>query len=211
MLSFSTKLIASLPVAAATLAVTFAPAALAQRPDPRQVYVNSIAFAGSGCPAGTVAGSVSADAAAFNLVFDSFIAEAGPGVPFSESRKTCMINLDLHVPSGWSYAVSSVETRGYAALQGGTSATQTLRYYFAGSATSGALQGTITGPRDSGYVLRDQVGLASQVWSPCNVSRSLNINLAVRVQASGGRHGLVTVDEIDGGYSNHYFLSFRRC
>jgi len=188
-----------------------APAALAQRPDPHQVFVRNLTFAGSGCPAGTVAANVSADASAFSLLFDSFIAEAGPGVSMMESRKACTINLDLAVPQGWSYAVSSVETRGFASLDSGTTATQMNRYYFQGSTQTATFRSDLRGPLNRDYSVVDQLGLNSQVWSPCGASRSLNLTVEARVSATSGRRALLTVNTVDGGYSRRYFLAFRRC
>lgn len=212
--TFTTKILASLSAQAATftlLAVAMAPAALAQRPDPRQVFVRAINYAGSGCPAGTVAANVSSDASAFDLLFDSFVAEAGPGVPLMESRKLCTINLDLSIPQGWSYAVSSVQTRGFANLESGTSATQMNRYYFQGSASTATFRSTMNGPLTRDYVFTDQLSASNQVWSPCGASRALNLAVEARVQAPSGRRALLTVNEVDGGYSRRYFLAFKRC
>ena len=212
--TLTTKILASVSAQAAALALltlAMAPAALAQRPHPHQVYVRGITYGGSGCPAGTVAANVSFDASAFDLMFDSFVAEAGPGVPLSESRKVCTINLDLAVPQGWSYTVNSVQTRGFASLDAGTSATQMNRYYFQGSASTAPFRSTMYGPLARDYSFTDQLGLSNQVWSPCGASRSLNLAVEARVQASGGRRALLTVNEVDGGYSRRYFLAFKRC
>ena len=212
--NFTTKIFASLSAQAASLCVltlVMAPVALAQRPDPSQVYVRSIIYAGSGCPAGTVASYVSPDSSTFDLMFDSFIAEAGPGVPLTESRKVCSINLDLTMPQGWSYSVHSAETRGFASLDAGTSAAQTNRYSFQGSTPSASFGSMMSGPLAQDFTFMDRLGMTRQVWSPCGASRSLNLRVEASVKASGGRRALLTVNELEGGYSLRYFLSFKRC
>ena len=77
------------------LAALFAGSAYAQAPDPSQVYIRGINFAGSGCPAGSVSTNVAPDAKAFTLLFDQYIAEGGPGVPASSTRKNCQVLVDL--------------------------------------------------------------------------------------------------------------------
>ncbi|KAJ3345298.1 hypothetical protein HDU91_007394, partial [Kappamyces sp. JEL0680] len=78
-------------------------------PDPSTVYVNGITYGGSGCPAGSVATAFSADRTIFTMIYDSFIASSGTGVPVTESRKNCQVNVDMHYPQGWSYAIVSVD------------------------------------------------------------------------------------------------------
>jgi hypothetical protein len=180
---------------------------------PTNVRVRSIAYAGSGCPAGTVAENISPDAQAFTLLFDSFIAEAGPGVPFIAKRKNCQINIDLAFPGGWSFTLAHVDYRGYAALEKKVVGLQKSTYYFQGSASTAALQSKLVGPKDENYHYRDTLALSALVWSPCGGKRALNINSEVRVDnsASPYKSGLMTIDSIDGTLVHVYTLQWRRC
>jgi hypothetical protein len=76
-------------------------------PNPSQVYVQSISYGGSGCPQGTVGQSISDDRTTFTLIYDQYIASTGPGVPITESRKNCQLNVNLHVPQGWTFTIVS--------------------------------------------------------------------------------------------------------
>ncbi len=180
---------------------------------PSSVRVRNISYAGSGCPAGTVAQNLSSDFSAFTLLFDQYAAEVGPNVPFSQKRKNCQLNIDLEVPPGWSYTLFSVDTRGYVSLEPGVSAVQQSTYYFQGQMQNARLRTTMVGPLDQNYQARDQLGLSSLVWSPCSAVRSLNINTEVRADNTYNRYGqgLITIDSVDGDFKLVYGLRWKRC
>ena len=186
--------------------------ALADAPDPGSVHVNNITWAGSGCPAGTVASDVSEDAQAFTLLFSNYVAEAGPGIPLSAGRKACNLLINLHVPAGWSYSIIDVDYRGYAKLDYGTVGEQLSEYYFSGR-QGPTLSTTIRGPFDDDYLINDRLGISETVWSPCGANRALNIKTQVRVSASGSRRALITTDSIDGELRTlyRYGLVWHRC
>src|SRR5690606_5732798 len=89
------------------------------QPNPREVYVHSISYGGSGCPQGSVGSSFSNDRKSFTLIFDSFVAYSGAGVPITEARKNCQLNINLRLPNGFSYSVASFDYRGYVSLPRG--------------------------------------------------------------------------------------------
>jgi hypothetical protein len=174
---------------------------------PSSVYVRNVSFAGSGCPAGSVAMNVSSDRQALEVVFDSFVASRGNGYPLSESRKNCLINLDLGYPSGWQYTVASLDIRGYVQLDRGATAVENDQFYFQGQTSRASLSTTFRGPISQSYQVRDTLGASSQVWSPCGANRALNINLQAYV--SGGS-GLITI-ESPLNLTNSFRIQWRRC
>lgn len=191
--------------------VGFASAAHAQSPD--YVRVRSISYAGTGCPAGSVAENVSPDRQAFTLLFDSYVAEVGPGVPLSAKRRNCQLNVDLDFPNGWSFTIFTVDYRGYISLERNVTGLQQSKYYFQGSAATGTLKSQFTGPRDQDYQIRDTLGVSAEIWSPCGARRSLNINTEVRLDNSRNTRGagLMTLDSIDGQLKHVYGIKWRRC
>ncbi len=203
-----TKLIARL--AGALLLLSGATQAFADAPT--YVRVRSISYAGSGCPAGSVAQNISPDRMAFTLLFDQYIAEIGPGIPLANSRRNCQILTDLDFPQGWSYSVLTVDYRGYANLEAGVTGQQQSAYYFQGSSTTARLATTFNGPTARDYQIRDTLGLSAVVWSPCGAQRALNINTQVRLSsASRFAQGMLTTDSIDGQVKQIYGFQWRRC
>ncbi len=200
----------ALKLLAALLPLTFASAALADAPG--YVRIRNISYAGSGCPAGTVSQNVAPDLLAFTLLFDSYIAQIGPGVALSESRKNCQLLIDLDFPSGWSYTVFTADYRGYASLQSGVSGQQISSYYFQGQSQTARLGTNFSGPMTRDFQIRDTLGLNAFVWSPCGAQRALNINSQIRLSSSNRTaSGLITTDSIDGEFKHIYGMQWRRC
>ncbi len=181
-------------------------------PRPDDVHIARLTYAGSGCPAGTVSELVTPDGRAFTLLFDNYVAEAGPGIPLSSGRKNCQIAVDLRFPSGFSYSIFEVDYRGYAKLDRGATGVQKSSYYFQGSAQTASLQSTFNGALDQDYQFRDTLGLGAVVWSPCGAVRALNMNTQVRVSTTGAsQRALLTTDSIDGNIAHTYKILWRSC
>lgn len=198
---------------ATAFAALFAGEALADAPN--HVRLRSLSYAGSACPAGSVSARISAGRDAFDIIADGFVAEVGPGVPFSAKRKNCQLIIDLDYPSGWSYAVHSFEHRGYASLDRGVKATLQASLYFQGQASTATAKTVLTGPLDRDFVVRDSLGANAQVWSPCGAQRALNINSQIVLSNSANTRGfgLVTIDtgaDAPSGLGKLY-ITWKRC
>lgn len=186
-------------------------------PVPSEVItIKKIQYNGTGCPLGTVAKNVSEDKTAFTLTFSEFVAESGPNISLSAGRKNCVATVVLNVPGGWQFSIADFYYRGFIALDLGVSAEHSASYFFEGQGQTGKFAATKTGPFDNDYVFHDQVGLGSQVWSPCGVERALNINASIRVANTNttkypSARGLITNDSIDGQITQIWGITWRRC
>lgn len=193
----------------------FGSMASAEAPPASEVYVNSITAGGSGCPQDSYAVNLSEDRQAFTLIFDEYIAETYEGASLRDTRKTCQVNLDLHVPQGWSYTLFDVQTRGYADLEKGVVGTQKSSYYFQGMRRGPSFKTVLRGPYSDDYLAEDKLAVRALVWSKCGTNRALNIKTEVRVKPRGRRYksaeGLMTVDSIDGEFIQKYGIMWRRC
>ncbi len=114
---------------------TAAPAVVEQRDGPsgHEVSITGFAFGGSGCPAGSVGSILSSDLTTLTLIYDSFIAQAGPNIEPKERRKNCQINVRLHFPQGWQFSIFKADYRGHATLPPGATGSAKATYYFSGS------------------------------------------------------------------------------
>ncbi|KAG9228494.1 secreted protein [Amylocarpus encephaloides] len=168
-------------------------------PNPSQVTINSISYGGTGCPQGSVGSFISADRLTFTLIFDSFVASIGPGVPVTASRINCQLNINLQYPSGFQYSVLGTDFRGYAGLDAGITGVQSANYYFSGSQAQAATSTTFKGPMSGDYLISDKIPFTSTIWSPCGAALPLNVNSQVRLTSSkSAASGLMTQDSIDG-------------
>lgn len=178
-----------------------------ETPDPSQVYIEGIKYKGNGCRNGSVAHLLSPDAKAFTLLFDDFIVTGDPH-DAEKSHRKCMIDLNLHVPSGWSYAIFSLDYRGFVELRAGATATQKTSCSFPGSQEKGIGDHVLRGPLSEDYLHRTLTPLSSVVFSSCTGhNKKLKINTSISVKGEG----LMTVDSADGELEHRYGIAWRRC
>jgi len=180
-------------------------------PNQSDVYVESIAYGGSGCPQGSVGQTISDDRTVFTLIFDSYIAAAGPGTSVLDHRKNCQITVNLHVPQGWSYTVGQFTYRGYAQLSAGQSATQTSIYYFSGESEQARGSTVYNGPVAKDYVLSDTIAATALVWSTCNAVAPLNISSQIAINGDFTKTAEMTTDSIDGKVTTALSLQWVKC
>jgi len=140
------------------------------------------------------------------------VASIGTGVPVTENRKNCQLNIDLQYPSGFQYSVLSTEFRGYAALAAGVNGVQQATYYFSGSSAQASTSTTFKGPSSGDYEVTDAIPFTSTIWSPCGAALPLNINSQVRLtETVAGASGLLTQDSIDGKVTFVVGVQWQKC
>jgi hypothetical protein len=101
-------------------------------PNPNDVFIKSFTYAGSGCPAGSVANATDASKQVLTLLYDNYVASIGPGTAVTDRRKNCQLNLDIHYPQGWQFSLFSADYRGFEDLDKGVTGQQVSTYYFSG-------------------------------------------------------------------------------
>ncbi|MFI0485781.1 DUF4360 domain-containing protein [Actinomadura sp. 9N215] len=208
---------ATAAAALAMSAVSVSPAAASDQfldHGPDGVTIDIVTVNGSGCPPGTAAIALSERNEAFTATYSKYIAQTGGSSAPTDDRKNCQINLKVHVPQGFTYAVSSTDYRGYASLQSGASATQLAGYYFQGNPDTREFSHSIPGPYKKNFTHTDIVEVTQLVWSPCGEQRNFNINTQVLVDSGTSDPAKVSyigMDSTDGSLKTTYHYSWKRC
>ncbi len=197
--------------------------ALAHHPDPSQVRINEVRYAGTGCPQGTASVGLSEDAKVITIAFDQFTVSLDPQATHARPvMKNCNLDIGLHVSPGWSFGIFSIDARGYADIGEKVLGTQELSYRFDHENRVRKL-GTLRfkGPTQEDYTQSFDIPMAQVSWSPCNSTKPtrllLNSEIALRPMGAprGGRgrefNGLLTVDTVDGEYQEKYGVAWREC
>jgi hypothetical protein len=169
---------------------------------------------GSGCPAGTATASadVASDNTAFTVHYTNFTAKAGGGASALEARKNCQINVLVHVPQGFTYAIASAEYRGFAHLESGASALEQANYYFTGTSPTARVRHTFPGPLHGVWRAVDTTDVADLVFAPCGESRNLNINAELRADAGGSAGGsFIEMDSEHASVDTIYHFAWKDC
>ncbi|MEU6222961.1 DUF4360 domain-containing protein [Streptomyces sp. NPDC047042] len=181
-------------------------------PPPDKIVINVATVNGSGCPAGTAAVAVSGDNTAFTVTYSDYLAQVGGNSDPTAFRKNCQLNLKVHVPAGFTYAIASADYRGFASLQRGASAIQRASYYFQGSSSTAFRTHTYNGPLNDNWQATDITDWAQLVYAPCGVQRNFNINTELRVNAGTSTGtSFMAMDSTDGDINTVYHLAWQRC
>ncbi|WP_327683683.1 DUF4360 domain-containing protein [Kitasatospora sp. NBC_00458] len=184
-------------------------------PPPDKIVIDVATVNGSGCPAGTAAIAISPDNTAFTVTYSQYVAQVGLGSKPTDFRKNCQLNLNVHVPQGFTYAIASADYRGFAHLEKGASAVQKANYYFQGSPETASLSHRFAGTLDDSWQATDTVAVAALVWAPCGELRNFNINTEIRVSAGTSdttrTTSFMTMDSTDGSVNTVYHLAWKRC
>jgi len=207
--------------AASVVSIVHALAAPAvTQPDPSKVYITGIKYGGSGCKQDSATVFLSDDKESFTVIFDEYIAAAGPKYPqglkpnYYKDRKNCQLNINMHVPSGWQYSVFSADYRGFLDLDNDVVATQAAHYYFTGVQGTAITQSQIVGKVEKNYEIVDKIPFSSVVWCECGADAAININSEVRIdttQAKKGSSGIITTDSLDGKVQFKVGFQWRKC
>lgn len=205
--------------AVAALLTSAIPAAHAEspvvtNPPPDKIVIDVATVNGSGCPQGTAAVAVSPDNTAFTVTYSAYLAQAGGNSDPTAFRRNCQLNLIVHVPQGFTYAIASADYRGFASLQRGATATQKASYYFQGQPDTTTKTHPFSGPLNDDWQATDSTDVAQLVYAPCGVLRNFNINTELRVNAgtaSPGKVSFMTMDSTDGDISTTYHMAWKPC
>jgi hypothetical protein len=184
-------------------------------PPATKVVIDLVSVNGSGCPAGTAAIALAQDNTAFTVTYSKFLAQVGVGATSTDWRKNCQLNVLVHVPQGFTYAVAQADYRGFAHLEKGASALQRANYYFGGTSPTSYINHPLAGPFEDDWHNTDVTDLIATSFAPCGEQRNLNINTELRVD--GGTSNLtktnsfITMDSADTSISTTYHFAWKQC
>ncbi|GAA1789522.1 DUF4360 domain-containing protein [Luedemannella flava] len=179
-----------------------------------RIVIDVVTANGSGCPIGTTAVAMSPDNTAMTVTYSHYSARVGAGAGPVEFRRNCQLNLNVHVPNGLTFAVASVDYRGFGHLERGAAGLHQAAYYFQGQGSTQRSGRRFFGPMDDDWQVRDEIPIMERVYRPCGVQRNININTELRVY--GGQSDLrnpsfLNMDSSDVEFSTKYNLTWKAC
>ncbi len=183
-------------------------------PPSDKVTVDVVSVNGSGCPAGTAAVAVAPDNTAFTVTYSNYLAQAGANTQPTDFRKNCQLGLLVHVPQGFTYAVSQADYRGFAHLEPGASAIERANYYFQGDSVTTPVSHPINGPFNDDWQKTDSSEGGSLVYKPCGQDVGLNVNTELRVDAGSSdasKTSFISMDSTDGSITTTYHFAWKDC
>jgi Domain of unknown function (DUF4360) len=184
-------------------------------PPSDHIVIDIVTVNGSGCPPGSAAVAVAPDNTAFTVTYSAYLAQVGVGSRPTDFRKNCQLNVAVHVPQGFTYAIARADYRGFASLAKGATAMQRATYYFQGMPQSDYRTHNFTGAFEDNWQTSDETDIAALVYHPCGQQRNLNINTELRVNAGTSNPATTTsflaMDSTDGDINTTYHFSWEHC
>jgi hypothetical protein len=152
-------------------------------PPTSRITLDVVTVNGSGCPAGTATVTMLSDNTGFRINYTAFRAEDGGTADPTSIRKNCQVNLNVHIPGGFTFAVAKADYWGKLHLESGATALERSNYYYQGSSDNNYVEHSFSGPSDGTWHAIDVTEAAELVYAPCGAVRNLNINTELRVDA----------------------------
>jgi len=185
-------------------------ASTASAQPPQSVQIQSVQYRGPACPPDSATVDLIDGNTSFLVTYNNFQAQAGPGIPLTESSKFCNLVIDVQFPEDYQFAVSSISYRGNARLDADVLARFRARYNFPGerSVSSDVRMGGME------RVLQDfEVGgeFEELAWSPCTGRATLITTGTAQILAEPDAQGLVTAESTDGKWKMELKCQWRRC
>lgn len=184
-------------------------------PPDDQIVIDIVTVNGSGCPPGSAAVAVAPDNTAFTVTYSEYLAQVGVGARPTDFRKNCQLNVAVHVPSGFTYAIARADYRGFASLAAGATAMQRATYYFQGMPMSDYRTHMFSGALEDNWQTSDETDIAALIYHPCGQLRNLNINTELRVSAGTSNPATTTsflaMDSTDGDINTTYHFHWEHC
>ncbi|KAK0616711.1 hypothetical protein B0T14DRAFT_483076 [Immersiella caudata] len=150
-------------------------------PPASEVQIAGIAFAGSGCPAGSVSGNLLPETSKIALAYTDMIAQTGRNTTVALSRRNCQLNVKVRHPPNWMFSARKTTYRGHARIPVGSNGTARATYYWSGSSKTAISTMTLPGPFDGEFTKVDVFSEDNLSWSPCGSESMININAEVRL------------------------------
>lgn len=146
-----------------------------------QITLDVVTVNGSGCPAGTAHVAMLSDNTGFRITYRDFVVQAGGDAKPTDFRKNCQVNVLMHIPQGFTFAIARADYVGRARLEAGATGLQRTNYYFQGSSDNNYSDHTFSGPLWSRWHTIDAAPITELVYAPCGEHRNINVNTELRV------------------------------
>jgi hypothetical protein len=150
------------------------------------------------------------DNTAFRVLYRDFIARDGGSAAPTDFRQNCQINVGIHIPQGFTYAIASADYRGRISLGAGATALERTNYYFQGSSANNFADHPFSGPLRAAWHTTDTTPVAELVFAACGEDRSLNINTELRVNSPSGA-SWISLRSSDADVDTIVHFSWKRC
>lgn len=160
-----------------------------------------INFAGTGCPAGSIA-VTGENTDTLSILFDKY--DAGKESASGKRRSACSFAVPVHVPQGYQVSVLTADWQGYAEGK----AELKRKYFFAGEPNVPTQVNRINSPAGEDFLFQDGRIHESLSVSACGEDKVLRINSSIIAK---GSQSYAAVDTADLKNTVQFQVQWQRC
>lgn len=176
-----------------------------------QLQIGEPSYSGTGCEAGSATLTLSPDNTQLSVLFNNFVAQSGGSVGRQLDRKACILSLPIHIPSGFTLAIATVDYRGFMNLPKKTKGQFVASSMFAGAEKFRENRQFI-GPYTDNFTFRTVATSKEMVWSQCGKKTILRTHAAIFVNSgNSGEETMGVVDSIDVAAGISYRFELKPC
>lgn len=139
----------------------------------------------------------SPDGQTISVLFDNYVI-AGSAAPDGMLRKTCALEIPLHLPEGVSSGVYRTDYRGFANLLPGQVAQLKVDYGVGRSDRSRRYHNSLRGAFDGDFAFTETISRGQMKRAGCGEAAVLGLNITLELQAVSGPQSMVALDTVDG-------------
>ena len=172
-------------------------------PSPELVRILNVESTGSACHE-TPATAELADNQSLVFTISALNAISSNSTSPRDSRKNCLVLVDLEYPEEWQYSLQTAEVKGNVSLADGIEGKNKISGHFQGYSVDSISDLTMAGPLASDY--NEQVDFQPISWSPCGRKRHLVISFQSRVSKSEESTSFIESDS-----ETKVIINWRKC
>ena len=198
---------AALPLSLLALTLSVAASAQAKSPlsdadDPtiRSYKARGLAaeVSQASCGGGSYSVLNSPDGTSVSVLFDNFTASGAHAVA-GVARTTCVVQIPLNLPAGYSLGVFRMDYRGFAHLDAGQSAQLSVDYGVGRQGRGRNFRRGVRGGYDGDFAFSENIGAGLMKRAGCGEEAALNLTASLDLRPNGGSEdALMTLDSVDG-------------
>lgn len=186
-------------------------------PTDEKVTAHLAAVNGSGCPKDSVTVVPYPNNTGIVVSYSSFYVQRGGESQSYQGYQNCNLDIKIHVPSGFTFAISKAMYSGYAYVVNGATAKLVSRYNFQGQGpTISTHVINSSTPYDDNWTIVDEFSFPNLVWSPCGQDVILTDAFELRAQPYGPSKNpadvsFVTTNKSDHSVTTDFNFAWTRC
>lgn len=178
--------------------------------------IKKFEYGGSGCPRGSaktiVVSNLESSVGYFQVVFNKYLAERGPGKSAGDSSKSCSLSLSVNHTPGYRFTMKSVEFDGFGDIASGAEGNFTVGFKIP-VVSPEMLKKSVgfPGPWSGDWSDGSSEMVFDHIYSDCSGDTLFVVDTFIRLRGSRDKISEMGVDVSSGKLKQNIYLDWKKC